>query len=139
MSSSRKMLKIVSMVAVLASLGFLVCGVALAACGLGGGTAVSGTPMAPVYGGISAVTAVSIALMGLAGMRAANVPSKVGASHALTMWCLLVMVANVGFWAWQGFSSLDTANGAMLAIGIALSGSSFVFAGQVKKERELWH
>lgn len=139
MSASRKMLKIVSMVAVLASLGFVVFGVVITACGVGGGNDVTGTPMAPVYGGISAVTALSVLLMGLAGMRAANVPSKVAASYALTIWCLVVMVVNAGFWAWQGFSSLDSFNGAMLAIGVALSGSSFVYAGQVKKERELWH
>ena len=139
MSASRKLLKIVSMVALLASLGFLVCGVALAACGLGGGTAVSGTPMAPVYGGISAVTAVSIALMGLAGMRGANVPSKVLASYSMAIWCLVVMVVNVGLWAWQGFSSLDAANGIMLVVGAGLAAASFVFASKVKQERELWH
>ena len=78
MSGSRKLLKLVSIVAAITGLAMLTFGLAVAGCGLFGGTAISGTDAAPLYMGVSGVSALCFIVMGLMGMRASNVPRAAG-------------------------------------------------------------
>ena len=139
MSASRKMLKIVAMLALVPAVAFVVCGVVLGACGVGGGVAISGSSMALPYGVVAGVSALVFLLAGLAGMRAANVPSHVGSACAMAIATLVAVLGNVAFWVWMGFANLDIANAVTLVLAAALAAGLFVLSGKVKKERELWH
>lgn len=139
MSASRKFLKIVSMLVVLTSIGFLVCGVLMAGFGLFSAAPISGTDAAMPYAGVSAVTCAVFLLMGLSGMQSANVPSKINTTCAMVYGGIALMAVNVAFWAWQGFSNIDGADAVLLVLGIAEVAAAFVFARNVKKEREVWH
>ena len=97
MSSSRKMLKLVSIVAAITGLAMWTFGLAIAGAGLFGGTAISGTDAAPLYMGVSGVSGLCFVVMGLMGMRASNVPSRSGTSIATAFGSLAVSAVAVLF------------------------------------------
>lgn len=139
MSASRKFLKIVSMLMVLTSVGFLVCGVLMAGFGLVSAAPISDTDAAMPYAAVSAVTCAVFLLTGLSGMQSANVPSKINTTCAMVYGSIVLAAMNVAFWAWQGFSNIDVADAVLLVLGVAEVAGAFVFARNVKKEREVWH
>lgn len=139
MSGSRKMLKLVSIVAAITGLAMWTFGLAVAGAGLFGGTAISGTDAAPLYMGVSGVSGLCFVVMGLMGMRASNVPSRSGTSIATAFGSLAVSAVAVLFWSWQGFVKIDLPNAALLVIGVVEALVILVFARKVKKEHETWH
>ena len=99
MSSSRKMLKLVSIVAAISGLAMWTFGLAVTGAGLFGGTAISGTDAAPLYMGVSGVSGLCFVVMGLMGMRASNVPSRSGTSIATAFGSLAVSAVAAVFWS----------------------------------------
>ncbi len=139
MSSSRKMLKLVSIVAAISGLAMWTFGLAVAGAGLFGGTAISGTDAAPLYMGVSGVSGLCFVVMGLMGMRASNVPSRSGTSIATAFGSLAVSAVAAVFWSWQGFVKIDIPNAALLVIGVIEALVILLLARKVKKEHETWH
>lgn len=139
MSSSRKMLKLVSIVAAISGLAMWTFGLAVAGAGLFGGTAISGTDAAPLYMGVSGVSGLCFVVMGLMGMRASNVPSRSGTSIATAFGSLAVSAVAAVFWSWQGFVTIDIPNAALLVIGVIEALVVLFLARKVKKEHETWH
>ncbi|MDO4437679.1 MAG: hypothetical protein Q4B77_07015 [Coriobacteriaceae bacterium] len=139
MSGSRKMLKLVSIVAAISGLVMLLFGLGVAGCGLFGGTAISGTDAAPVYMGVSGVSALCFVVMGLMGMRASNVPSRSGTSLACAFGSIAVTAVAVVFWAWQGFVKIDVVNAILLVAGALEAIAVLVLTRKVKKEHDVWH
>ncbi len=139
MSSSRKMLKLVSIVAAISGLAMWTFGLAVAGAGLFGGTAISGTDAAPLYMGVSGVSGLCFVVMGLMGMRASNVPSRSGTSIATAFGSLAVSAVAAVFWSWQGFVKIDIPNAALLVIGVIEALVVLFLARKVKKEHETWH
>ncbi len=142
MSSSRKYLKIVSMVTLLAAvlcivvvvLGFGDPRVALenAPFEMSADTARIVLSLAAGFGaGINLV-------LGLAGMRAANVPSRVGSACTLALIGLVVALVNVVLCFFQGFG-VDMVRTISAVLSLACTAGAFVFANSVKKEYEAWH
>lgn len=139
MSSSRKMLKLVAIVAAITGLAMWTFGLAVAGAGLFGGTAISGTDAAPLYMGVSGVSGLCFVVMGLMGMRASNVPSRSGTSIATAFGSLAVSAVAVLFWSWQGFVKIDVPNAVLLVVG-ALEALAILFlARKVKREHDTWH
>lgn len=139
MSSSRKTLKLVSIVAAITGLAMWTFGLAIAGAGLLGGTAISGTDAAPLYMGVSGVSGLCFVVMGLMGMRASNVPSRSGISIATAFGSLAASAVAVLFWSWQGFVKIDVANAVLLVVGALEALAILFFARKVKKEHETWH
>ena len=139
MSSSRKMLKLVSIVAAISGLAMWTFGLAVAGAGLFGGTAISGTDAAPLYMGVSGVSGLCFVVMGLMGMRASNVPSRSGTSIATAFGSLAVSAVAAVFWSWQGFVKIDIPNAALLVICVIEAMVILLLARKVKKEHETWH
>lgn len=139
MSGSRKLLKLVSIVAAITGLAMLMFGLAVAGCGLFGGTAISGTDAAPLYMGVSGVSALCFIVMGLMGMRASNVPSRSGTAVACTFGSIAVTAVAVVFWAWQGFVKIDIPNAVLLVVGALEAVAVLLLARKVKKEHDTWH
>ena len=139
MSSSRKMLKLVSIVAAISGLAMWTFGLAVAGAGLFGGTAISGTDAAPLYMGVSGVSGLCFVVMGLMGMRASNVPSRSGTSIATAFGSLAVSAVAAVFWSWQGFVKIDIPNAALLVIGVIEALAALFLARKVKREHETWH
>ena len=139
MSSSRKMLKLVSIVAAISGLAMWTFGLAVAGAGLFGGTAISGTDAAPLYMGVSGVSGLCFVVMGLMGMRASNVPSRSGTSIATAFGSLAVSAVAAVFWSWQGFVKIDIPNAALLVIGVIEALVILLLARKVKREHETWH
>ena len=139
MSSSRKMLKLASIVAAISGLAMWTFGLAVAGAGLFGGTAISGTDAAPLYMGVSGVSGLCFVVMGLMGMRASNVPSRSGTSIATAFGSLAVSAVAAVFWSWQGFVKIDIPNAALLVIGVIEALVVLFLARKVKKEHETWH
>lgn len=139
MSGSRKLLKLVSIVAALTGLAMLTFGLAVAGCGLFGGTAISGTDAAPLYMGVSGVSALCFIVMGLMGMRASNVPSRSGTSLACALGGIAVTAVAAVFWSWQGFVKIDVANAVLLVAGALEAIAVLLLTRKVKKEHETWH
>lgn len=139
MSSSRKMLKLVSIVAAISGLAMWTFGLAVAGAGLFGGTAISGTDAAPLYMGVSGVSGLCFVVMGLMGMRASNVPSRSGTSIATAFGSLAVSAVAAVFWSWQGFVKIDIPNAALLVIGVIEALVVLFLARKAKKEHETWH
>ena len=139
MSGSRKMLKVVSIVAAVTGLVMLVCGLGIAGCGLFGGTEITGTDAAPLYMGVSGVSALCFVVMGLMGMRASNVPSRSGTSLACAFGGIAVTAVAVVFWSWQGFAKIDVVNAVLLVAGGLEAVAVLLLTRKVKKEHETWH
>lgn len=148
MSASRKLLKIVSLITILSGISYLVAGLLIAGLGLFGGSepivADGGASLDARVAGASlavlaAASAAAYLLLGLLGLRAANVPSKVGPVYLLSMVGIALAVVNVLYWAWQGFSTIDWGSAGNLLFTAAESVLIFVLARNIKKERELWH
>ena len=139
MSGSRKLLKLVSIVAAITGLAMLTFGLAVAGCGLFGGTAISGTDTAPLYMGVSGVSALCFIVMGLMGMRASNVPSRSGTAVACAFGSIAVTAVAVVFWAWQGFVKIDIPNAVLLVVGALEAIAVLLLARKVKKEHDTWH
>lgn len=139
MSSSRKMLKLVSIVAAISGLAMWTFGLAVAGAGLFGGTAISGTDAAPLYMGVSGVSGLCFVVMGLMGMRASNVPARSGTSIATAFGSLAASAVAAVFWSWQGFVKIDIPNAALLVIGVIEALVVLFLARKVKKEHETWH
>lgn len=139
MSGSRKLLKLASIVAAITGLAMLTFGLAIAGCGLFGGTSISGTDAAPLYMGVSGVSALCFVVMGLMGMRASNVPSRSATAIACAFGCIAVTAVAVVFWAWQGFVNIDVPNAVLLVVGAAEALVVLAFARKVKAEHATWH
>lgn len=139
MSSSRKMLKLVAIVAAITGLAMWTFGLAVAGAGLFGGTAISGTDAAPLYMGVSGVSGLCFVVMGLMGMRASNVPSRSGTSIVTAFGSLAVSAVAVLFWSWQGFVKIDAPNAVLLVVGVLEALTILFFARKVKKEHGTWH
>lgn len=139
MSGSRKLLKLVSIVAAITGLAMLTFGLAVAGAGLFGGTAISGTDAAPLYMGVSGVSGLCFVVMGLMGMRASNVPSRSGTAVATSFGSLAVTAVAVLFWSWQGFVKIDIPNAILLVVGAVEAIAVLMLARKVKKEHATWH
>ena len=139
MSGSRKLLKLVSIVAAITGLAMLMFGLAVAGAGLFGGTAISGTDAAPLYMGVSGVSGLCFVVMGLMGMRASNVPSRSGTAVATSFGSLAVTAVAVLFWSWQGFVKIDIPNAILLVAGALEALAVLFLAHKVKKEHATWH
>lgn len=139
MSSSRKMLKLVSIVAAITGLAMWTFGLAVAGAGLFGGTAISGTDAAPLCMGMSGVSGLCFVVMSLMGMRASNVPSRSDTSIVTAFGSLAVSAVAVLFWSWQGFVKIDVPNAVLLVVGVLEALAVLFLARKVKKEHDTWH
>lgn len=126
MSSSRKMLKLVAIVAAITGLAMWTFGLAVAGA-------------APLYMGVSGVSGLCFVVMGLMGMRASNVPSRSGTSIVTAFGSLAVSAVAVLFWSWQGFVKIDAPNAVLLVVGVLEALTILFFARKVKKEHDTWH
>lgn len=148
MSSSRKFLKIVSLIALPLGISYLVFGVLIAGFGLLGGSAADAEASAALVspetvGMLSVMAAVASAvvylLAGVFGLRGANVPSKIGLAFALAAVCVALAIVNVVLWVLRGFGGGDVMATVNMLVGAVISALLFVFARNVKREREVWH
>ena len=147
MSMSRKILKVISLITFLSGISYLVAGALIAGLGLLGGAdpivtgAVStdAKPAGTLLAAVAAVSGIVYLALGCLGVKAANVPAKIGAVCALSVVGIAFAVINIAYWAWTGFSNIDAGSLGNLVFSAAESVAISVFAGNVKKERELWH
>ena len=144
MSMSRKILKVISLITFLSGISYLVAGALIAGLGLLGGadpivTGAVSTDAKPAGTLLAAVSGIVYLALGCLGVKAANVPAKIGAVCVLSVVGIAFAVINIAYWAWTGFSNIDAGSLGNLVFSAAESVAISVFAGNVKKERELWH
>lgn len=148
MSSSRKFLKIISLVTLLSGVSYIIAAVGFIALGVLGGAdviAVENLPVAMtaqtagiVLAVLAGGNAVINLMLGLLGLRGANVPSKIGPVRTLALLSLLMCALNLVFCLFQGFGA-DIAHTFGVVLGLVCSIVTFVLANNVKKEYEAWH
>lgn len=148
MSSSQKMLKIVSMVMLVLGVSSLLVALGFAGVKFLGGADVLASETLPfgmtsqvagiVFAILAAVQGIVSLFLGLAGMRAANVPSKVAPVRMYAMVCMVLSALNVGLYVMAGTDN-GIAQTVEMLCGLLCSVALFVLSNNVKKDYETWH
>lgn len=148
MSASRKFLKIISMVTIISGISYVIAAAGFVAVGMFGGMdtiALDNMPIAMpaeaagiLLAAIAGGNAILNLVLGFLGLRAANVPSKIGPVYVLTIISLVANIINLVFCFFQGFG-VDVAHTFSVVLGLVCAIVMFVLANNVKKEHETWH
>ncbi len=78
--------------------------------------------------------------MAVLGLRAANVPSKIGRATTVILVSVVLSAVTVVLWALQLSAGLVSVVCGVVAIaGLLVATAAVFFARSVKKEHEAWH
>lgn len=148
MSTSRKFLKIASFITLVSGVIYVVAAVGFAGAGLFGGSdavTLGALPFALPAGFagsllvvVAGVTALINLALGLSGLRAANVPSRVSVAYILSLAGMVAAASNLVLCMLQGFGS-DLVYTLCVIVGTVTALLMFVFSRKVKSEHETWH
>lgn len=150
MSTARKNLKIVSLVAFLVAVGYMLVAFDFLGIGFFGGVnadalTAMGIDMPVQTVGVmldlvAAAMAILFCVLAVFGLSAANVPSKINNAVAVTLVDAVLSAMTVVLWALQLSAGLVSVVCGVVAIaGLVVAAAACLFARNVKKEHETWH
>lgn len=142
MSLSRKILKIVSLLMILSGISYLILDVIFVAIGMVDGSSALYDDLTVGQAAVlliilSTVIGIEYLVMGVLGLRGANVPSKIGPFRVLAIIGLaLAIIDIVVYVAFGDFAAMDINSVIDKLIGLALNIVGLILANNVKKEAE---
>lgn len=149
MSTSQKVLKIIAIITILSGISYVLAALAFAGLGAFGGSDVISLEDMPIAipaniaGGLFAVlagiTAVIYLLLGIFGLRGANVPSKIMPVYNLSVIAIVFSAIQVIVWEFTRGDTFDFANAFSVFIGLAEAILIFTLARNIRKDHETWH
>lgn len=150
MSTARKNLKIVSLVAFLVAVGYMLVAFDFLGIGFFGGVNADallamGIDMPTQTVGVmldlvAATMAILFCVVAVLGLSAANVPSKIGKTVVVTLVAMVLSAVTVVLWALQLSADLVSVVCGVVAIaGLLVATAAVFFARSVRKEHEAWH